>query len=374
MSSFEYILLTGMTCYITGAVLIIISLRAGAKVKDESSGTSSPFVSAIIAAHNEEAAIGACLSSLADQCYPRDAFEVIIADDRSDDGTYEIIQCYKDSFSSLTVIRILETPPGISPKKHALMQAIASSRGEIIMQTDADCIVPPGWIKHMIRPFSGSVGFVAGISPYRQGSGLLNSFIRHEYLWNVALMAGSIGLGAGTHATGRNLAFLRKAFDEAGGYGASSHVLSGDDTLLLQRIQARTGYRAAVMLDSGSHVMTQAPSTFRAFLRQRQRHMSTGTRFNPFAIAAGIVVYGFHILLLAGLLLSPFITSLILPVAAALFLKLCIDAIAAQSVRFRSRLDIQWGRFFVNELCLIAYMAIMPVFGAIFPPRWKENS
>jgi cellulose synthase/poly-beta-1,6-N-acetylglucosamine synthase-like glycosyltransferase len=212
---------------------------------------------------------------------------------------------------------------------------------------------------------------VTGVAPYYRYPGLLNSFIRHEYLWNIILSAGSISLGHGTHACGRNLGFRRNIFHQTGGYGAFDRVLSGDDTLLLHSIQRHGRRKVVTMPDKSTHVYTKAPGHFKEFLHQRMRHMSTGKFFNPFHILIGCIVYGFHILLVSSLFLSLFSIHYFAVFCTFFLWKTGIDSLAALRAHRYFSLEVQWKRFFLNELLLLIYMTCMPIAGFFAPVRWK---
>src|SRR5262245_25349152 len=51
-----------------------------------------PFLSVLIAAHNEESVIGARLENALRMEYPADRLEIVIASDGSRDGTCEIVR------------------------------------------------------------------------------------------------------------------------------------------------------------------------------------------------------------------------------------------------------------------------------------------
>lgn len=357
-------------CLGYSAVVLIIRHALGRVRRGNAEG--APFVSVIIAARNEALRLGACLDSLRTQDYPPDQFEVIVADDRSTDRTSGLLDDYRQGWPALRAVHIDRVPEGISPKKNALAAAIAQARGDIILQTDADCIIPAGWIRGMAGRFEPGVGFVAGVAPYRKAPGALNSFIRHEYLWNAALSAASIALGRGTHASGRNMGFRRDIFDRLHGYGESAAVLSGDDTLLLQRIERSKLAQAVTMPDPDTHVFTDAPDSLSAFFRQRTRHFSTGKYFAPAQIVTGGVVYCFHGLLLGTLAAALFIPDLRFPAAAAFAWKSVTDALIAGRVRVVLGLEVDWRRFILNEFLLLAYMTIFPLAGLCVPVSWKR--
>ena len=369
MIVFIVLLVTGCCVYSAGVMILVFALG---KVRPGSS-SGKPYVSVIIAARNERSVIGACLASIMAQDYPDTSYEVIVADDRSSDGTTETLKHFQAVWNNLRVIRIDRVPEGISPKKNALSLALSLARGEIILQTDADCITKKTWISHMVRGFEEGVGMVTGLAPYLKEPGFLNSFIRHEYLWNAILSAGSIILGNATHASGRNLAFRRETFEKLGGYGAAEKILSGDDTLLLQRMQKHSNLRILTVPDVSTHVYSRAPGDLAAFVRQRIRHMSTGRFFSMFQITAGCIVYTFHFILILSLFLS--IGSLRnCGIFTAVFLfKILIDGLAAYRTKAVLGLEVEWARFVLNEFLLTVYMAVMPFLGLIVPVAWKEK-
>lgn len=352
------------TLIVTGIVYALSRVHSGAK-------NGAPFVSVVAAARNEEKRIVQCLESLKNQDYPPDRYEVIFADDRSTDDTPRLLRMSGETWKNLRIISIDHVPDGVSPKKNALSAAILKANGEIILQTDADCVAPPEWISGMAGRFEPDVGLVAGVAPYFSSGGWLNSFVRHEYLWNAALSASSIFLGHGTHVSGRNLGFRRAAFMELGGYGEGTRILSGDDTLLLHRLQRSRIARAVTMPGPATHVYTEAPPDIVSFLRQRTRHMSTGRYFEPVHILAGVIVYGFHLGLIIALALSFFsITARSLFVSVFLW-KTIADVLVARTVHRTLGLDVEWRRFVLNEFFLMVYMALMPCAGLFIPVKWK---
>ena len=88
-----------------------------------------PFVSVIVAAHNEAKNIAVCLDSLLNQDYPEEKMEIIIVDDRSVDDTALILEKYDQNHKLLRVLSILECEKGLSPKKNALTHGINIASG-----------------------------------------------------------------------------------------------------------------------------------------------------------------------------------------------------------------------------------------------------
>ena len=127
------------------------------------------MVSVIVAARNEEENIEDCLSALALQDYPDDMYEVVVVNDRSSDGTEQIARSFEDRYYNFSLLNVTGEPLYACPKKNALNLGIESSRGEIILLTDADCRPPCSWISDMVGHFEPEVGLVAGVSPLDKG-------------------------------------------------------------------------------------------------------------------------------------------------------------------------------------------------------------
>ncbi len=99
-----------------------------------------PFVSIIVSARNEEENINQLINSLLSQDYKKNFYEIIIANDKSTDSTLKKLDHFKENYSQLNIIDIKNTPDNWGSKKWALTQCIKKSKGEIILQTDADCM------------------------------------------------------------------------------------------------------------------------------------------------------------------------------------------------------------------------------------------
>ena len=105
-----------------------------------------PPVSIIIAASNELENLRELLPILDKQDYPD--FEILIADDRSSDGTYDYLLLNEDKLKHLSFLRVLDLPFHFTAKKYAVTMAVKKAKHEILLFTDADCR-PMGdqWIK-----------------------------------------------------------------------------------------------------------------------------------------------------------------------------------------------------------------------------------
>src|SRR6476620_10910590 len=128
--------------------------------------TSTPSVSVIITAYNEERDIAAKLENTLALDYPKDRLEVIVASDCSGDRTDEIVQ----TFASRGVK--LYRQPQRYGKTTAQNSAVERAQGEVLVFSDATTMYLPNVVRAMVRNFSDpTVGSVAGRLVYVDPTG-----------------------------------------------------------------------------------------------------------------------------------------------------------------------------------------------------------
>jgi cellulose synthase/poly-beta-1,6-N-acetylglucosamine synthase-like glycosyltransferase len=140
--------------------------------------TSLPSVSIIISAYNEAKTIAEKLDNILSLDYPRGKLEVVIASDGSSDGTDMIVENYREQG-----VKLLSLPH--DGKSAALNAAVALSRGEILVFSDANSLYKADAIQELVKPFRDpKVGGVAGNQIYlRESSGGSTSDGERAY-WN----------------------------------------------------------------------------------------------------------------------------------------------------------------------------------------------
>ena len=120
--------------------------------------SEQPKVSVIIPVYNDIARVEACLTSLENQDYPRERFEVVIVDNGSSDGTYELLQksvLLREGRQGLIVTQCL-TPGSYAARNHGLTFAT----GEYVAFTDSDCIVSEQWLTVIVGTVQNEQGDV----------------------------------------------------------------------------------------------------------------------------------------------------------------------------------------------------------------------
>ena len=316
--------------YITIVLLVIYSIlilyyRAGWRDLKPFSQTglkSSIKISVIISARNEEENIGKLLSSLEKQTYPNHLFEVIVVDDHSTDNTATVVNSYP--FAKLIK---LEFDNINSYKKKAIETGIAEASGDLIVTTDADCIVQENWLR-TIAAFKEEANavFIAAPVVMENRATLLQTFQALDFLVLQGITAASVQKRIHNMCNGANLAYERKAFFEVNGFSGIDHIASGDDMLLMQKIAERFSGKISYLLSKDAIVATRAAKTWKEFFSQRIRWASKATNYNDIKIFSALfLVYFFNCTLLALFVTGFWMPLLWLGLVSIVLVKIIIE-------------------------------------------------
>jgi cellulose synthase/poly-beta-1,6-N-acetylglucosamine synthase-like glycosyltransferase len=281
-------------------------------------------ISVIVPARNEEGRIEELLASLQQQSYPRGLFEIIIIDDFSEDKTAAAVASF--SGSNIHLIRMEDHLPSadLSSKKQALATGISQARGELIITTDADCVVQKDWLLYMASFYENHSYriFGAPVNFFREQN-TLERFQSLDYLGMMALTGAGIHLNCFRMANGANLAYERSAFREVEGFREIDQLASGDDVLLMQKINRQFPGSVGYLKSRKATVFSHAQPDWPSFRAQRLRWASKASLYTDKAL---IPIQGFVFLFCAALLLS----FLFLPLIGALpFLLLFVSKTGA---------------------------------------------
>jgi len=326
-----------------------------------------PTVSVIICARNEERVIGRLLESLTKLNYPADKLEILMVDDDSSDATRDILNSYAVTRPNWRVLHHVKARTTLKGKKGAITMGVRASRHEIIMATDADCVVQPDWIRTTVTFFRDDVGMVLGNSPVEKRPGFMNIYERFDTLCEASVAAASTFYNKPTHANGRNLAFRKQAFEDVNGYYNSADTDTGDDFFLMQKIRTLTRWRFAYNIDPASYVMTEPMSFGKQYIHQQLRRNSKAFHLTvPFFIL-GAIVFLFHVFIT----IIVFFPSLWRWLAIILLFKLMSEFIAAyHGARLFGQTDLLKYFPILWILYPVCYLSSQ-IIGSLKIYRWK---
>jgi cellulose synthase/poly-beta-1,6-N-acetylglucosamine synthase-like glycosyltransferase len=219
----------------------------------------------IVPFKNEENNLEAFFQSILKQTHFPE--ELILVNDHSSDDSVKIIEKWsaKMPFPMVLVDHVGEG------KKRAISQAIEMAKGEVMVCSDADCEFSPHFFASISQPFvNDEVVWVSGRVSFESDGSFWKEVLAAENEGLQAITAASIRGNQPTMANGAAMAFRKRSFVEVGGYWGLEHLVSGDDELLLHRMQGK----GKLVYAENAVVRTQSANSWNAFWKQRIRWVS----------------------------------------------------------------------------------------------------
>jgi len=326
-----------------------------------------PPVSIVVPARNEEHRIARCLESLASLDYPSDRLEIIVVDDRSTDRTAAVVASYAERIPELRVLSLAEPRSGnLRGKAGALDYGILHARGEIILLTDADCAVDPGWVHAHVAAYRSSD--VAMVCAYTLVAGT-DPFARFQAVeWNTTNTMASAGvyyrqfLGC----FGNNMSIRREVYCMLGGYRAIPFSVT-EDLALLQAV-GRAELGIAYLCSKQSCVETEACATLAEYIQQHQRwvHGAKALGWRAYTFVATTLLYWL------GVIASAVAGSWLIA-AAIVLARLGADAVLnVPSLVRLGRRDLVWW-IFPTTLAFGFLELSLPFLALSRSIRWKDQ-
>lgn len=329
-------------------------------------------ITIIIPARNEAENIQACLNSIVHQNYPTDLFEVIVIDDHSTDDTADIIRSYADqNIRLLQLADFVDESNTKSFKKRAIEIGVAHAKGDLIVGTDADCIVPENWLRHFAHYFEKTKAvFIAAPVNFHEEKNTLERFQSLDFIGMMGITAAGI-TGKFMHmCNGANLAYSKKAFNKIGGFKGIDHVASGDDMLLMQKMAKFYPNRIGFIKHPKQTVLTHAKPTWTSFLSQRLRWASKSSDYTEWQVAFYLaMVFFFCCTILFNVILLAFLGKAILyTLLVQVFIKMLMDFLLLYPTsQFFGRSDLMRS-FFPSSFLHLLYIVIIG-----FLANFKKN-
>jgi glycosyltransferase involved in cell wall biosynthesis len=207
----------------------------------------------LIPALDSEATIAQQLEALAAQRYGG-TWEVVVSDNGSTDGTLDVVRSFEGRLPRLKLTRTSENGRGA-----ALNAALKVASGELLLCSDADDVVAPGWI--------------SALAAGAQESDLVGGFCEVEMLNEPVVRAWRRPFSPHElprifqdkpFAVGCNMAVWKRVVEDIGGWQGTDRGVVADDVEFALRAQA-AGHSLGFARDAVVHYRyrTSLGATFR---------------------------------------------------------------------------------------------------------------
>ena len=321
-------------------------------------------VSVIVPFRNETKNLPYLVESLKKQDYPN--FEVILVNDHSDDN-FNLVDLPSNFI-------LLDLPKDKTGKKSAINHGINHSKGEIILTTDADCIVESKWISTMTSQFQNEkIKLVLGGVRFNKSKSFFERLQQIEFAPVIGIGAALSQLGKPIMCNGANLAYRKSVFTEVNGYYDNLNIPTGDDEFLLFKVINKYPNGIIYCKSKNALVTTAASTTLQTFISQRRRWASKW-KANKGLLkpALALLVFLSSLAMVAGFYLAlsntdPFLFSFLL-------VKILIDGIFIFSVLKSMERSFNPIVFLLTQLVYPFYVLIVGIAANFGTYKWKGRT
>ena len=179
------------------------------KRKNDKDLSYKPFVSIIISAYNEEKVIERKLENITESTYPH--YEVIVANDASNDKTVEICQNFINNHPAYDIK--VNTVKNHLGKTNAQDEAVDVAKGEIIVFSDANSMFKADAIDELVSYFTDDdIIYVCGSLIYAKDDDIASAVAENSY-WDMELRMRKIESEIATIAAGNGAIYACRKSD-----------------------------------------------------------------------------------------------------------------------------------------------------------------
>ena len=314
-----------------------------------------PTLTVVVPARDEVENIGATLDALLAADYP--ALRVLVVDDRSKDGTGDLVDRYVEEHAQrlrsrepgrrhvgperLDAIHIADLPEGWLGKTFAMMVATENSDSEYLLFTDADVLFSPSVLRRALAYARDAEADHLVVLPTVQvkswGEGVLLGFLQALGVWasrpwkveDPKARHDVVGIGA------FNLV-RRQALEEIGGW-LPQRMAVLEDVTLGRRMKA-SGMRERLAFAPGMTLVHWA-SGWGGLLRTTTKNLFAAFNFQPLLVLLGWLWIGIFFLL-------PLLGLAWLPTLLPSLLILCCIGATYRVLGTVSWIDARYGWFY----------------------------
>jgi cellulose synthase/poly-beta-1,6-N-acetylglucosamine synthase-like glycosyltransferase len=233
--------------------------------------------SILIPFRNESKNLPKLLASIHQIDYDISKFEVILIDDNE---LKMPINFSNYNFNKTIICNYRTTN---SPKKDAITLGVNLAKFQHIVTVDADCEVPKNWLQNYNDYLLQNTDkeLVIGQVQIKNSNSFLHIFQSLEFDVLQAITMGSYAINQVFMCNGANLCYNKNIFFEVNGYHGNTHIASGDDVFLLQKVMLKNS-KYVGYCKHNDKVTTKPVNTWTSLFNQRLRWASKTSAYQSF--------------------------------------------------------------------------------------------
>ncbi|HEX5043836.1 MAG TPA: glycosyltransferase family 2 protein [Candidatus Polarisedimenticolaceae bacterium] len=353
----KILLVWSVVAFVTFATVAVLGYRASRGLTalvdvPPWQGPHFPRISVVVAARDEARNIEQAARSLLALDWPD--LEIVMVDDRSSDGTGEIMDRLAAADARLKVVHVTELPPGWLGKNHALQLGADAATGGWILFTDGDVLFHPETLRQAVAHANARQLDHLTVGPEAPVSGLLLQaaiagfgvfFSVFTRAWKLRDPGSSAHIGVGAFNLVRRAAYLR-----AGGHSALP--LRPDDDLKLGKRLKQTGCAQEIAMGRG-RLSVEWYGSLREMARGLEKNAFASMEYSvPATVVAVLAVLTLFAFPLVGLVISDGAARVLFTATYVL------QALATAESARRLGLDPWLGPMFPFSAVFLAYVVV----------------
>lgn len=193
-----------------------------------------------------------------------------------------------------------------------------------------------------------------------------------DFLSLMGISGGSLAFSFPTMCNGANLAYTKAAFEEVGGFTGVDNIASGDDMMLMQKVNKKHPGSIAYFKSREAIVSTYPQRTLKGFIQQRIRWISKSGHYPDKRITLVLTLsYLFNLLLFWNGIFSIFDAHFLPLFLLQLCVKLLLEFFFLLAVTKFFRRQKLLILFLPTQLLHIIYVMIIGLLGNFIAYNWK---
>lgn len=260
-----------------------------------------PALTVLKPLHGAEPGLEQTLETFFVQDYPA-PFEIVFGLQDAGDPALGVVERLKARYPQIDCVVVCDSARnGTNPKIANLLNMSRAIRHEVLVLSDSDIAVEPGYLRAIARAIApedvGGVTCVyTGFAAAGRVSQLSAMGVSYHFLPNVIM---GLGLKMAEPCFGSTIAVKRGLFNQLGGFAAFKDVLA-DDHAIGKAVRA-AGYKVAIPSFAVRHAATE--TTWREWFLHELRWMRTIRTVDPGGHAGSFITHAFPLSLM-GLIVA----------------------------------------------------------------------